>query len=978
MGVTVSVSGKSIGTQTDAKGQYQLNVPDNNATLVFSFMGYMPRQEPLNGRSAVNITLEEDERKLEEVVVVGYGQQKRKDLTGAVTSVSGAELNKLPVTRADQMLQGKLPGVQVANNSGRPGGSVRINIRGSNSINGSNDPLVVMDGIIGANFQDINPSDIASMDVLKDASATAIYGSRGANGVIIITTKRGKPGKTKVTYNTYVSTQQVAEKLDLMNGQEFMQMRRALLSMYEEKGDPRATALRDVLSTVDPTVNTDWQDAVYRSGLQLSHELSLSGGTEKTRFMLSAGYMKQNGIVEKSDFTRATLRLNLDHEVSSKVHVGLNMYVVKSGEDRSSENRAGGSEGGDIIQNATKFDPTIPVYDAEGAYSKMRNAGSQLENPVAQINERQRKYYSTRLVTSLFGNYAITKDLNFRSSFSYDYEDDLQKFFTSGKLMEALNAGMAEAINDKYNHWIIENTLTYSKKFNEHQLTVVGGFTAESEESYKFDAAGRKLTTEVLQYNDLSAASAATISSDNGQNTLASFLGRINYAFKDRYLLTISGRADGASKFAKNNKWAYFPSAALAWRVSEEEFLRHSAVINNLKLRVSYGQSGSQAISRYQSLARITLGANAYSYGNTELVGASNNAMANPNLTWETTRQLDAGADISLFKDRISASVDYYEKTTSNLLYSKPIAAYSGYASIISNIGKMRNKGWEFEINTRNLTGAFTWNTNINFSANKNKVLELGDLKEIYLNGSAGALGSGFDRTGVLRIGHEIGEFYGYVFDGIYQNAKEVADLPAPNAQPGTVKYKDVTGDHKITPDDRTVIGSAMPKFVYGFTNDFSYRNFDLSIFFQGSYGNDILNLNRFKLERTGNDENSLRTVLGYWHGEGTSNTIQALDQGTGDMSSRFIEDGSYLRLKNLMLGYTLPGSLTSRWGIQQLRLYASAQNLLTFTKYTGYDPEVNSRADDTQQQNRNLMWGYDLGSYPAVRSYTVGLNVTF
>ncbi|ASZ09765.1 TonB-dependent receptor [Chitinophaga sp. MD30] len=972
-GVTVAVKGGKTGTQTDGQGQFQLNVTDRNAVLLFTYIGFIAKEEALNGRASVIITLEEDNRKLDEVVVVGYGQQKRKDVTGAVSSINSADLLKTPAPRADQLLQGKMPGVQVMNNTGRPGGPPRINIRGSNSVNGSNDPLIVIDGVIGGDFNDVNPGDIASVDVLKDASATAIYGSRGANGVIMITTKRGKAGKTRVSYNNYFTVQQVAKKLDLLNGAEFYQMRQNLLAFYKSKNMPAAVALEKELSQVDRSINTDWQDEVFRQGFQMNHELSIAGGSEKTRFMFSAGYMKQKGVIDGSDFQRASARFNLDHELSNKIRIGINLALAKTGENRVAENQAGGSEGGDVIQNANKFDPTLPVYAADGDYIRPRNSGSQLENPRAMLNERTRKYFGTRLTANVFGDYAVTSWLNFRSSFTYDYADDLNKFFTSGKLLAEKNSGYAEAQTNKYNHWIIENTLTFNKQFGDHRLTALGGFTAEEETVYDFSASGRGLSTEALEYNGLNLAATPAINSGSGRNTLASFLGRINYSFKDRYLLTLSGRSDGASKFAKNNKWAFFPSAALAWRMSEEDFIRSIPTINNLKLRVSYGQSGSQAISRYQSLARITTGARMYSYGNTEVVGAQNGSVANPNLTWETTAQLNAGIDFSILSDRISGAIDYYHKKTTNLLYSKPVPTYTGYTSVLSNSGTVINKGWEFELNTRNLTGAFTWNTNINFSANKNRVLALGDLKEIYQNGSGNALGDGFKRTGVLRIGHSIGEFYGYVFDGIYQHDKEVQALPFPGAKPGSIKYKDVNGDGQIIPDDRTVIGLGVPKFTYGFTNDFAYRNFDLSVFFQGSYGNDILNMNRIKLERAGYEENSLRTVLNYWHGEGTSNTIQALDEPTGEMSSRFIEDGSYLRLKNIMLGYSLPASLLKRWGIQHLRIYVSGQNLLTFTKYTGYDPEVNSRSGDGA-----LFWGYDLGSYPGIKSYTAGLNVTF
>lgn len=970
LGVNVIVKGTTIGSVTDIDGNFSFEAPAGS-TLVISYIGFKSEEIKVKGNAPLNIILKEDSEALDEVVVVGYGVQKKSDVTGALSSVKGEDLTKLSISRTDQALQGQMAGVMVQNSVAAPGEAPNIIIRGGNSLKGDNAPLVVIDGVLGGDLSLIDPNDISSIEVLKDASSTSIYGSRGANGVIMVTTKKGSTGKPTVSYSGYVSVSQVSKKMDMLNGQE-------LYSLLKEAQDNNLKNALKIPSWIDPNNlnDTDWQDEVFRSAPMTGHSLSVSGGSETTKYSLSGNYMLHQGIIKNSDFNRAGVRANVEQKIGKKVTVGMLLSASRSASSSASINQMNGSDGGGVTFSALGFGPLVPIRKEDGTFSGPLKDGAQMNNPVALINDqvvdKNRSYFQG----TAFLEWEILKGLRFKTAWSYTYNDNGQRQFTSGdNLLAYKGQGYAYAANQETTNWLGENTLTYSTTFNkDHSLNVVAGFTAEASDYYYNNSSGKGFDVESLGYWNMGLADKNLLSIASGGNhsAIASWLGRINYAYKGKYLASVSFRADGSSKFAKNNKWGYFPSAALGWRISEEDFMKDISWIQNLKLRGSYGETGSQAISAYQSLA---------SFNSTRYVLGGNSANAlvpgrvpNPDLKWETTKQTDIGIDFSVLGGRISLVADYYYKKTVDLHYDKILPYYTGYSSQTQNIGSKQNKGWEFSLNTQNLVGDFKWSTSLNLALNKEKVLDLGDDDFFYTNGSGGALGAGFNETGIVQVGKPLGNFYGYIFDGIYQNQAEVDALTYSSARVGAVKLKDLNGDGEITTEDRTIIGNANPDFIFGIGNDFSYKNFDLSFLFQGTYGNDIFNLMKVYYSELPNNGNNIGGALPFvkdaWRGEGTSNTQQALNEGVGPASTRFIEDGSYIRLKNLTFGYTIPKSITSKWGISNLRFYVSGQNLFTITGYDGYDPEVSSRTG-----NYNL--GYDGGSYPAIRSYTFGLNLT-
>lgn len=970
LGVNVIVKGTTIGSVTDIDGNFSFEAPAGS-TLVISYIGFKSEEIKVKGNAPLNIILKEDSEALDEVVVVGYGVQKKSDVTGALSSVKGEDLTKLSISRTDQALQGQMAGVMVQNSVAAPGEAPNIIIRGGNSLKGDNAPLVVIDGVLGGDLSLIDPNDITSIEVLKDASSTSIYGSRGANGVIMVTTKKGGMGKPTVSYSGYVSVSQVSKKMDMLNGQE-------LYSLLKEAQDNNLSNALKIPSWIDPNNlnDTDWQDEVFRSAPMTGHSLSVSGGSETTKYSLSGNYMLHQGIIKNSDFNRAGVRANIEQKIGKKVTVGMLLSASRSASSSASINQMNGSDGGGVTFSALGFGPLVPVRKEDGTFSGPLKDGAQMNNPVALINDqvvdKNRSYFQG----TAFLEWEILKGLRFKTAWSYTYNDNGQRQFTSGDNIQSHKGlGYAYAANQETTNWLGENTLTYSATFNkDHSLNVVAGFTAEASDYFYNNSSGEGFDIESLGYWNMGLAdkSKLTIASGGNHSAIASWLGRINYAYKGKYLASVSFRADGSSKFAKNNKWGYFPSAALGWRISEEDFMKDISWIQNLKLRGSYGETGSQAISAYQSLASFN--STRYVLGGSPANALVPGRVPNPDLKWETTKQTDIGIDFSVLGGRISLVADYYYKKTVDLHYDKILPYYTGYSSQTQNIGSKQNRGWEFSLNTQNLVGDLKWSTSLNIALNKEKVLDLGDDEYFYTNGSGGALGAGFNETGIVQVGKPLGNFYGYVFDGIYQNQAEVEALSYSAARVGAVKLKDLTGDGKITTDDRTIIGNANPDFIFGIGNDFSYKNFDLSFLFQGTYGNDIFNLMKVYYSELPSNGNNIGGALPFvkdaWRGEGTSNTQQALNEGVGPASTRFIEDGSYIRLKNLTFGYTIPKSITSKWGISNLRFYVSGQNLFTITGYDGYDPEVSSRTG-----NYNL--GYDGGSYPAIRSYTFGLNLT-
>jgi TonB-dependent starch-binding outer membrane protein SusC len=963
-GVNILERGTSNGTVTDIEGRYSITVAEGSV-LVISSVGYITEEVNTGNRSVIDLVISPDVTALEEIVVVGYGTQKRSDLTGSVSSVSGQDLSRIAVPRMDQALQGQAAGVQITNVQSQPGGEVSIRIRGQNSISGNNNPLIVIDGILGGDLRMINPQDIESLEILKDASATAIYGSRGSNGVILVTTRRGKSGAPRVEINSYVAMQEVRRTLPLLNAQQH----REVLQSFPEDIQTQL-GLQGILATVDPNADTDWQREVFQNAPQHEHQVSVSGGNDKTRYSVMGNFFSQDGIIKNSGFQRGSLRINLDQEITDRLRMGVSLNLARFKRDNLSLDTEGGSQGGSVTTSATMFSPMRAPFDSEGNYSFPLDVGAQLNNPITLINERPNITTRNFIQGALFVDYDIAENLVFRTNLAFTNTDNLNQSYASKLLLEAAGQGVANISNFSLQDWLIENTLTYSKRLADiHNFSVMGGFTAQGIQQFNSSINGRGFSTEVNNFNNISQAAIINANSSFRDERLASFLGRVNYSLKDRYLLTVNVRADGSSKFAAENKWGVFPSAAVGWKINEEAFMQNFSSVSNLKLRGSWGMVGSQAISPYQSLASFNTIANAYSWGNNlDVVGVGAGRIPNPFLRWETTEQSNIGLDIGFLQDRIVIMADVYEKITRDLLYGRQLPLYTGYSSQTDNIGSIRNRGFELGINTVNTSSsALEWTTNANFSLNRNLVLNLGDDTEFF-QAAIGTLGWARQEV-ITRVGEPLGSFFGYIFEGIYQNEEELSAIDHPGARPGTVKFRDVNGDGRISPDDQTIIGDPNPDFIYGVTNNFRYKNFDLSIFFQGVQGGDILNLTRARLESPGLN-NSLVSSLDYWRGEGTSNTVQAIGEANGGMSTRWLEDGSYLRLKNLMLGYTLPQAALDRLKLRSMRVYLSGVNLLTFTNYTGYDPEVNYRG------NNNLQMNIDHGGFPVFRTYTLGLNI--
>lgn len=1011
-GVSVLEKGTQNGVVTNENGRFSITVKDQNAILEITYVGYKSK-EVSAASSDIKIVLESDNANLSDIVVVGYGTQKKSDLTGSVSSVKGSDLTKLPTQRVDQALQGRAAGVMVQNTDGAPGGNATIRVRGGNSITGGNNALVVVDGIQGVNISTINPNDIESLEVLKDASATAIYGARGANGVILITTKRGVSGKAVFNYGFNIGTQKLNHKLSLMNAGDYA--RKSNDWAATQNGTPSAPIdpiipfTKEQISALDANGGTDWQDEIYRSGLLQNHQLSISGGGEMARYFVSGGYMSQQGIVINTKYVRYNLRSNLDLKLNRWLSAGVNLNVIK---DKGNVPPVGeGTRFGDIlgqvINTVARFDPITPVYDASGNYNYKALKGgpdgskiyadNDVWNPMAAALETKAEKNNIINEISTFLDFKLLTGLSLRitGAASINSNDDKHYYGTKTQPGRGVN-GLGDLAENKYEYYQNSNILTYNHTFaDKHALTVTGVAEQQLIESKGSFIAAQGFFSDETGINDLGGASQINERYNTfAKQTLNSFLGRINYVFDEKYMITASYRADGSSVFGANNKWGYFPSAAAAWRISEEDFIKDWKIVSNLKLRGSWGKTGNQAIQPYQTLATVASGFNYPYEGNTNPnIGFALGRAANPNLKWETTEQSNIGIDMGFFNDRLTATVDVYKKVTTDLLLNKQVESYTGFSTILSNVGSIQNKGIEISVGGKPLAGAnLRWNTAVNISFNRSKVLALLDDQPLAIRTNTGGgyqiYGSGFS-VKYLQVGQEVDQMRGYVNLGTWSEA-ERAQAKEMGQAPGEAKWKDVDGDGKITRsgDGNEVIGNASPKFIYGWNNNISYKNFDLTFLIQGSYGNDIFNAVRIKTE---NPSNGLSTNLNNrWTIDNQNTNVpvflssrdrnmldlganQTSGIGVDQRSSRWIEDGSYLRMKNITLTYTLPMSLLSKIRISRLAVYATAVNLFTITKYTGYDPEVSSF-----NAGGAGGLGIDLSNYPTSKALMFGINLTF
>jgi len=981
IGANVVVKGTTNGTITDIDGRFSLEAP-GNAVLSISYIGYNAQDVKIGNRSSIKIALKEDTQDLDEVIVVGYGTQKKSDLTGAVSSVKTAELQQTPMTSIDQGLVGRASGVLVTQTSGMPGAVASIRVRGSSSLQGGNEPLYVIDGFPvygGGGFGNsggkaqmsglstVNPSDIESIEILKDAAATAIYGARAANGVVLITTKSGKKGRDIVTFEASIGVSNVAKKIEVMGAQDYANL---VNEAYTNDGLSPYYDANDLASIAKIGNGTDWQDEVFQTGISQNYQLSFSGGDEKTQYAISGNYTDQKGIVINSDFKRYSSRINLDRKISKTFNVGTHLTASHSINNAVPTDTGG--EGG-VVTGAMKMNPILPVYEDEqlGTYTQVNVPGTLVPNPVATANEQKFKNTTTRILGDMYAQWEIIPDLKFKTSIGVDIMYHKSDRYTPSNIYQS--GGLAEATiaNNRSVNWLNENILTWNKEFGDiHNLSVLGGFTMQQNNTEYVSASSKGFVNDILLYNNLGAGSIYNKPESNAtQWNLMSYLARINYSLYNRYLFSLNGRVDGSSRFGASNKYGFFPSASAAWRISEEGFMESLRdKISNLKLRTSFGYTGNTEIGVYESLA--TMGSNSWTIGNQLVTGFFPNRIPNPDLKWERTAQFDVGLDVGLFNNRLRITTDYYYKKTTDLLYDVAIPGASGCQTMLKNIGSVQNQGYELSIDSDNLTGEFSWTTAFNISFNRNKVLELGgeDYKEM-------AEGDGHLKTGSVRrliVGEPIGIFYGYRFDGIFQNEAECAEQTASPSPIGVGlrRYKDLNGDGKIDANnDREILGDANPDFFGGLTNTFAYKGFELVVFLQYCYGNEILNYNAIELETPTGGQNAYKELLNRWTPENPSNIYpKATTNRAVLVSDRFVEDGSYLKLKTLSLSYNFPQMKFKH--IQGLRVYVTGQNLLTWTSYRGYDPEVSYRGAST------LEAGEDFGGYPQAKTFMFGVKL--
>jgi len=1028
-GVNVVVKGTTNGTSTNANGRFSLTVADDAQTLVFSFVGFEKQEVPIGNRTEFNIQLQPAVESLENVVVVGYGTQQNKDVTGSISSVGSDKLENVPVTSFEGALQGRIAGVNISETTGEPGATPQIKVRGTGSISAGNSPLFVIDGLPITKNTDLqgnlfrrraaftppkanplatlNPNDIQSIDVLKDASAAAIYGSRGSNGVILITTKKGAhQGQPQIRFSSYAGVQNAMNIPDMMDSEELIAYTKdSRNNYYLQEYNPTDPASPNYNQNYSPDnnagrpaddfalipnkyvnwdgTNTDWLDLVFSPASLSNYNLSVSGGSQDITYYLSGGYYNQNGIVEGSGFDRYTLKANLVADLSDRFQIGANINGAFTKHDRLPTSAPYFARPPGIVYSAMVHSPVIKPNNSDGTPNQLNGQSylgggtTSASNPLAIMQAVSDNIDNNRLFGNLFAQFDITPELYFKTFVGGDLNSYQREFYRGNTLLYRTatepepyaQQSSAEGLN-----WVWENTLNYSTNFGEdHQFKALIGYTAQKETDKQNSVIAQNFPDDQVK-----TVNGGVIVGGSGQETqwsLVSMLARINYNFKSRYLLTATIRSDRSSRFGSDNQTGIFPSVSLGWRIANEPFMQSADFLSQLKLRASYGLTGNFLIPNYGSIS--LLGESNYVLNNQEVSGLGPSTLGNSELSWETTRQLDVGLDFSFLNDRIYGSTDFYYSRTKDLLLEVTIPSALGFQSALTNIGEVENKGFEFSVTSRNTVGTFQWSTDLNFSTNRNEVLALGPKGDAIL--SAGAAGI----RHITRVGDAIGSYYGYVVDGIYQSQQEINNSPtdtqAPDPRPGDFKFKDVNGDGQITPDDRTVTGSYFPDFTYGMTNRFYYKNFDLSVFIQGVQGRQILNLTDRHMKNGEANFNSYAIENDRWispsqPGNGEiprADRNSALHGNNNRPSSYQVEDGSYVRIKNVTLGFNLP----TKWldgAAQKVRIYVQGTNLFMFTPYRGFNPEVNLQAGSS------LTPGEDYGAYPLSRTITAGIDITF
>ena len=981
-GVNVSIKGTSKGTMTSITGDFSIDA-DEGDVLIFSFIGYKPVEITVAAQSVFNVRMEPDVKELAEVVVIGYGTVEKSDITGAVSSLRAEDFNPGANASVDQMMLGRAAGVQISQSSSEPGGGLSIRIRGASSINASNEPLYVIDGFpidnssnlssngtgtdpnnpgggfsLGNNFSprnplnSINPSDIESIEILKDASATAIYGSRGANGVIIITTKKGKSNEMTLSYNAYFGTQTIANEMDIMSAQQYMQF---MNDVSNDQGNGEVFSPSDISTIGD---GTDWQKQIYRTAPISDNNISLTGGVGSSKIYASLDYFNQEGVVKNTGIKKYIGRLNLDTKVGKKTNIGFNMnsslILDRNGLDGVNTNESAGP-----VYSSLLYDPTEPVYNDDGTFTV--HPLLTINNPMSLVEGVTSKNHTTRMLANFYVSYEILKGLSAKINLGADIQNSRRDVYVSTLTLRGEpQKGYADVTTLDRGNYLAEYTMTYDSEINEnHRFNILGGVTYQKFNYGLFNANISGFPTDALETYNLSLGNTNTdnLLTNREDNTLLSYLGRVNYTLRDKFLLTGSIRADGSSRFGANNKYGYFPSFAFGYKLSDEDFVPE--FFEELKVRASWGQTGNQEIANYAS--QLTFGTGPFVVLDGQVEGSVQPLrIANPDLKWETTTQFNVGIDASLFNGKLTTTLDYFSKNTTDLLFNMPLPMASGYSSILTNIGEVSNKGFEVLVNSTNIsTPKFSWNMSVNFTSIKNEVVDLGRIDQI-VTGNIQAVGN----TAIIKVGSPLAAYYGYEVTGIQQQG---------DARPGNPAFKDQNGDEAVTPADQVIIGNPFPDFTYGINNQLKYQNWELNFFFQGVEGADLLNINVIESMYPSNfRRNRLTTMMDRWTptnpGAKWPSSVDPNSYAGSKVNTLVLQDASYLRLKTVQISYIVPtGNIKF---LKALKIYATGQNLFTVTDYVGFDPEANSFGRNNVK--------VDYSSYPLARTYMIGLNATF
>jgi len=962
-GATVEVKGGTARTATDASGSFSIAVPATGSpVLVISNLGFQTQEVSALGSNTVSVSLQTAAGNMNEVVVVGYGAVRKKDLTGAVSSVNAKAISDVPVLNINQALQGRAPGVLVQQANMRPGGGVRVNIRGISSINNGIDPIYVIDGVITqGNISEMNPEDIESIDILKDASAAAIYGARGANGVIIITTKKGKAGRFEVNYDGYVGTQSIIKKLPMMNGAEYAQLRRdaernvALQDNRSVRTDAQLFSATE-LASINSGASYDWQDAILRDAIMTNNTVSMSGANEKTSFYSSVNYFRQDGIIINSNYERKAVRLNLRHRLSPKFTMGNTFNIARTDEDIVP---------GSIFYNALSASPLEPFKAADGTYPLIV-ANNFASHPVANAELVTNQQIGNRYFGTVYAEFAPVSSLRIRTSYGFDNLQRTTNFYAPRTVQQGSSVnGLASIGNTYNNYWNWENTVTWNKDIGQHRFNVMVGATAEENRFTSNSASAQNFPNDIYTYKNLGAAQIRNAPASYFERwRIASYLGRLNYTYKDRYYVTFTARRDGNSKFGPDNKFAFFPSGSVAWRFTEEDFMQAKNVVTNGKLRVSYGASGNPNIAPYRSFTQfVASSALNYSFGGTVVTGLGNGngVLGNPAIRWEQAKQLNIGLDVELFR-KVSLNVDFFNIQNENLILDRTLPPSSGFGSITYNIGGLRNRGVDIGLNTIIINKKdLTWSVSANWSMYRNKItsLEGGVTERLVQQSDFG--------NNILRVGSPLGLRWDYLYGGVWQTGDKIIRPGTKAGVPGDMKIVDVNNDGRIDAADQTVVGDLNTDWYGGLSTDLTFKGFHLNIVTNCRVGNDLANrVWDFYMDGRGTFINNLTDMNNRWTpGNPGSNIPRAtIDFRHYDNSSRYMEDGTYFRFRSITLGYNLPTAFISRASMKRARLYITAVNPITITSYRGYDPE----ADPS---------GFGTDTYPNAKSYMFGLNVT-